>query len=93
MSENDARQQELFEAAAEQLRLIALPRASRRRTSPARRIPAKLRLDPQTREIGLAGVAEARAILAAQARRQAERDHPSHELAPRHAVARHDVAA
>ncbi len=66
--------QELTDSTTEQLRLISVPAAG----APARirpyRVPAKLRLDDQTRRIGLAGVAEAQAILAAQAQRRAERE-------------------
>ena len=40
----------------------------------ARRLPKALRLDDRTRQIGLAGVAEAKAILDEQARRRAEHD-------------------
>ncbi|MGD9704751.1 MAG: hypothetical protein AB7Q42_00635 [Acidimicrobiia bacterium] len=39
-----------------------------------RRLPRALRLDERTRQIGLVGVAEAKAILDEQARRRAERD-------------------
>jgi hypothetical protein len=48
---------------SEQLRLIE-PHA----------VPARLRLDARTRRVGLAGVAQARALLAEQARRRAERE-------------------
>ncbi len=59
------------EPTAQQLPLLELtPVARPRRVVPLRRIPARLRLDEQTRRIGLAGVAEARAILAAQAERR-----------------------
>jgi hypothetical protein len=65
---------ELFDTAAEQLPLLELPAptapASRRVVPIRRRVPAKLRLDQETRRIGLVGVAEARAILAAQAERR-----------------------
>jgi hypothetical protein len=39
-----------------------------------RSVPTALRLDARTRRIGLEGVAHARAILAEQARRRAERE-------------------
>lgn len=39
-----------------------------------RRVPKALQLDDRTRRIGLAGVAQARAILDEQARRRAEHD-------------------
>lgn len=39
---------------------------------PADGVPVQLRLDKRTRQIGLAGIANARAILAEQARRRAE---------------------
>jgi hypothetical protein len=52
-------------------------------------MPAALRLDARTRRIGLAGVAHAKALLADQARRRAEREaeavegrrHPPHHPA------------
>ena len=60
-------------AAAEQLPLLDLPApAPRRVIQLRRRVPARLRLDEQTRRVGLAGVAEAMAILAAQAERRAQ---------------------
>jgi hypothetical protein len=39
-----------------------------------RRVPKALRLDDRTRQIGLAGVAQAKAILEEQAARRAERE-------------------
>jgi hypothetical protein len=39
-------------------------------TAPA--VPVRFRLDAHTRQVGLAGIAEARRILAEQARRRAE---------------------
>lgn len=65
---------ELTDTATEQLRLISVPATGAPRSPRLARVPAKLRLDEQTRRIGLAGVAEARAILAAQAQRRAERE-------------------
>lgn len=40
----------------------------------ARRVPKALQLDDRTRRIGLAGVAEAKAILDEQVRRRAEQE-------------------
>ncbi len=37
-------------------------------------VPSSLRLSARTRRVGLAGVAQARAVLADQARRRAERE-------------------
>ena len=58
---------------SEQLRLLEPPA-----------VPVALRLDARTRRVGLAGVARARAILADQARRRAEReaDHAEHRRHP-----------
>lgn len=80
---------DLTDTTAEQLRLISVPTsapAGAGRTSPGARrfrVPAKLRLDEQTRRIGLAGVAEARAILAAQAQRRAEQELAGRQPLPR----------
>jgi len=41
---------------------------------PPSSLPESLRLDDRTRRIGLEGVARARAVLAEQARRRAERE-------------------
>jgi hypothetical protein len=43
--------------------VVARIRPARRRSAP---VPAKLRLDAETRRIGLAGLAQVKAILAAQ---------------------------
>jgi hypothetical protein len=52
---------------AEQLPLLPVaPAAGRPARSRSPRVPAKLRLDAETRRIGLAGIAEVRRILAAQ---------------------------
>jgi hypothetical protein len=60
---------------AEQLPLLSVEPAARVRAAAGRRpapVPAKLRLDEETRRIGRAGLAEVRRILAAQeAQRQA----------------------
>ena len=44
-------------------------------------LPSSLRLDDQTRRIGLEGVARARAVLAEQARRREEREAAQHRTA------------
>jgi hypothetical protein len=53
--------------------------------------PPSLRLDARTRRVGLAGVARARALLAEQARRRAERE-ADHDTQRRHPPA-HPAAA
>ena len=59
-----------------------------RSPAPSGIVRPRRRLDERTRQIGLAGVAQARAILAEQARRRAEREaaeHPTRIPArPRH---------
>ena len=51
-----------------------LPRPQQLALLDARRLPRALRLDDRTRQIGLAGVAQAKAILDEQAKRRAEHD-------------------
>lgn len=72
---------DLIDTASEQLALLPVTELEPGRVRPRRR------LDERTRLIGLAGVAEARAILAEQARRRAERELAGHAaFGPRRAA-------
>lgn len=75
--------------ATEQLTLLPVaPAGGRGRTRPRarRRFPAKLRLDDETRRIGLAAIAEMKALLEAQAQRRAA-EAAAHEPLPRRRAA------
>ena len=86
---------EILDRQSEQLPLLVLaadpaaaPVRHLPRTNPSRRrVPARLRIDETTRQVGLAGVAEARAILAAQAERRLQRELPERRLPVRRQAA------
>lgn len=75
---------------SEQLTLLGVAPVRRGRRPgprPRRRLPAKLRLDDETRRIGLAAVAEMKALLEAQAQRRAAAEADNGELLPRRRAA------